>query len=339
MTLAVGGAAVVETRRRGWDVLRLRSGDMEIDLVPGKGCDIVAARCVSRDVDVLWSTPWGLRPPSAIPLSDSPEERFLESYPGGWQMIFPNGGDPSAEGGVTQGFHGEAALAPWDVVAVTTEGEAAVAVLETRLVRSPFRLRRRITLDGDGLLVEESVLNEGSSAREVMWSHHPAFGAPFLDPSCTVATGARRILVDDLRVQPNGELERAATGEWPHVAGRDGSSVDLSRVPAPDAGVIRFGYLTDFDGAWYAIGNPRLGVEAHVSWDADTFPHAWYWLDAGGTEEYPWFGRAYVLAIEPASSHPGRGIEAVKATTGTQLRIDAGERRDAWVRLRLEAGA
>lgn len=335
MSLAVSTEActVAATTLRGWEALRLRGGGMEVDVVPGKGADIVAVRDLKSGVDLLWRTPWGLRPPTAISQATSAEERFLEAYPGGWQMVFPNGGDPAAEGDVVQGFHGEASLAPWDVVDAATDGDAAVVLLETLLVRSPFRLRRRITLDGDGLLVEESVHNQGTAARDVMWSHHPAFGAPFLDASCTVDTGARRILVDDLRDHPNGELRRAATGAWPHVAGRDGADVDLSRVPAPDARAIRFGYLTDFAQPWYEITNSGLGLSARVSWDGETFPHAWYWLDAAGTEGYPWFGRAYVLAIEPASSFPGRGVEAVRATTANHLRIEPGERRDAWVRL------
>jgi galactose mutarotase-like enzyme len=328
---------VVETRRRGWDVIRLSGAHMEIDVVPGKGTDIVAARAQPSGVDVLWSTPWGLRPRGSVPLAQRSEERFLENYPGGWQMVFPNAGDPSDEGGAEQGFHGEASLAPWGVVDVAEHGDSVTVGFETRLVRSPFRLRRRMTLDAGGLLVEESAVNEGSTPREVMWTHHPAFGAPFLDPCCTVRTGARRILVDADREHAADELQRGAHGTWPHVAGRAGTPVDLSRIPARDARAIRFGYLTDFEAPWYAIDNPALGIEARVSWDAEAFPHAWYWMEAGGTTDYPWYGGAHVLAIEPASSFPGQGLARVRATTRNQVTFAAGERREAWVRLQLSS--
>ena len=327
----------VETRLRGWDVIRLCGAHMEVDVVPGKGTDIVAARSLPSGVDVLWSTPWGLRPRGAVPLSQRSEERFLENYPGGWQMVFPNGGDAAPDGGVEQGFHGEASLAPWDVVEIGENGDSVSVAFETRLVRSPFRLRRRMTLDAEGLLVEESVVNEGAEPREVMWSHHPAFGAPFLDPCCTVRTGAGRVIVDAGREHPDGELLSGAEGAWPLVAGRR-ETVDLSRVPGPGGRSVRFAYLTAFQAPWYEIDNPELGITARVTWDAATFPHAWYWLEAGGTTEYPWYGAAYVLAVEPASSFPGHGIERVRATTRNQLAIAAGGRRDAWVRLQLSGG-
>ncbi len=43
-------------------------------------------------------------------------ERWIEAYPGGWQLLLPNGGDECTEQGVTWGFHGEAALVPWTVL-------------------------------------------------------------------------------------------------------------------------------------------------------------------------------------------------------------------------------
>ena len=171
-----------------------------------------------------------------------------------------------------------------------------------------------------------------------MWSHHPAFGAPFLDPSCVLRTAAGSFLADPSYDTPRGDLAPGVVSSWPHAAGRAGAVIDLSAVPAPDAGVDRYGYLLELPEPWCALTNRSLGLTATLRWDGATFPHAWYWCEAGGTTGFPWFGRAYVLAIEPASSYPGAGLQAARES-GTALTFAPGQTRSAFVSLQLSAGA
>ena len=42
---------------------------------------------------------------------------------------------------------------------------------------------------------------------------------------------------------------------------------------------------------------------------------------------HPFFGRAYVTAIEPFSSYPGIGLTRVIEKTGTHLTLEPGESR------------
>jgi hypothetical protein len=93
--------------------------------------------------------------------------------------------------------------------------------------------------------------------------------------------------------------------------------------------VSRRAFLGDFQaaGAVVAIENPTSGLAVHIEWDPAGFPYAWYWLEAGGRPGFPWFGAEYVLGIEPCTSYPTGGIGAIRATTGTQLAIPAGEER------------
>ena len=43
---------------------------------------------------------------------------------------------------------------------------------------------------------------------------------------------------------------------------------------------------------------------------SDVFPYAWLWQELGATEGPPWLGRAYTIAIEPATSFPATGSAA-----------------------------
>ncbi len=317
---------------RGWDVVRLTSELVQVDVLPGKGGDVISARWRPLDVDVLWRTPWGLRHQGAVGTGGDSVTALMESYPGGWQTVFPNGGDATVEHGVEWGMHGEAWLAPWDFAV----GGSSVE-LTTRLVRSPFALRKRISLESGTLTVTETATNVGAVPIEAMWSHHPAFGAPLLSGSSRLETAARTVVVDDVRDTPTGDLLVGGRGDWPHAPGRQGGQVDLRALPSADVVSDRFAYLTDFERGWAALTNPTLGLRAELEWDLEVMPHAWLWLEARSTLGFPWYGAAYVLGIEPASSFPGQGIVAARLKTGTTLLFEAGQSRTATISLRLSA--
>lgn len=308
---------------RGWEIVHLTSDQLEVDVVPGKGGDVTSVRWRPLGVDVLWRTRWGLRPRGEHTTIGSSEALLSQAYPGGWQTVFPNAGSPSMEHGVEWGMHGEAWLASydWAVDDGVSPGAAAVE-LRTDLVRSPFSLVKRITVDGPSVTVTETATNDGAEPVEVTWSQHPAFGAPLVGPSTRVETAARTVWLDP-----------TTPSEWPLLP--DGA--DLSRVPAPGAGISRLAFLADFAEGRAGIVNDELGLRADLTWDTSLMPHAWYWLEAGGRAGFPWYSGAYVLALEPATSWPDSGVSGVRATTATQVAIAPGESRTATVTLTLAA--
>jgi galactose mutarotase-like enzyme len=324
--------------RRGWSVVALTSADLDIEVVPGKGGDILSVRWRAGDVELLWQSPWGLRAHGAMTTSEDEVARLIEAYPGGWQSVFPNGGDAVTEHGVGWGMHGEVWQTPFDWSPVANGIE-----MRARLVRSPFEVVKTVVLDGPRLSVSETITNVGGEPIEVMWSQHPAFGAPLVGPDLVIETAARAFIVDDARDTPGTDVVPGARGTWPLVPGRgpalvDGSAlVDVSRVPAPGAGVDRMGYLGEFIHGHVALRNPALGLSVELDWDAATLPYAWYWLECHASAGFPWYRGVYVLAIEPASSMPAQGIAAVRAKTGTQILIAPGESRTATVDLTVRA--
>jgi hypothetical protein len=308
---------------RGWRGLALRSAEVEVVLLPGKGCDVYSWVDRRSGVDVLFKTPWGL-PPAAPGATGDSMTGWLERYPGGWQVLCPNGGaEATAPGGVRWGFHGEACLVPWEVVD-TGPGWAELTV---RLHRAPLRLRRRITLAGPLLTIDESVTNTSPDELELMWSHHPAFGAPFLGPDCVLATSARTLVADD--EAPGTLLAAGSTHPWPLVSTKDGAALDLSVLPPAPA--AQLAYLTDLDEGWFAITNTRLGFGVGMRWPTEVFGHAWFWQELSSSPGYPWWREAYVCAVEPASTIPGQGVDAARGKGSGLLRLAGGQRRDVRV--------
>jgi hypothetical protein len=327
--------SVVElTLGRSLRALRIENDLLSATILVDKGADIYQLVYKPRGVDVLWKTPWGLKEQRrGVPTGFDSGTLWLENYPGGWQVLFPNGGDECAHKGVTLSFHGEASLAPWDYQIICQGHAAAEVRLQTRLVRSPFRLERTMRVErGKPLLtIHERITNEANEPMDYMWGHHPAFGAPFLSGACRIDIGARSLLVDDAYVGAANPLPLGQRLTWP-VAEVGGGALDLSHVPGRDQVRDLLAYFTDFESGWYAVTNPELGFGFGLTWPAEIFPHAWFWQEMHASPGFPFYKRAYTMAIEPFTSIPGQGLLAVMQKTGTHRTLSAGQSVEATVR-------
>ena len=315
----------------GWTGLRLSSDDLEVTLLPQQGCDVHALVDRRTGVDVLWKTPWAMPPYGSGRWNAEDEAEWLERYCGGWQLLCPNGGDASeAPGGLTWGWHGEASRIPWQLLdSGVDDAGSTYAVLRTRLTRAPLQIERRVAVSGPVLSIEETVTNTSPDPIEIMWSHHPAFGAPLIGPSTRIYTSATTITAD--ASDAGADLQPSARGDWPHPvppAGRE--PADFSRIPTAPRATLA--YLGDFAGAgWYAMVNPEIELGVGLRWDAELFPHAWYWQELRASGGAPWWGEVYGTAIEPASTIPGHGIAHAKSVGANLVQLAGGEARSTRV--------
>ena len=296
----------------------LRSAALEVHIWAGKGADICSLIDRRSGIDLLWHTPWTVGEPAGIPWTGDSQTDWLARYPGGWQQLVPNAGPARVVGGVRQGYHGEAAIRPWRVLDVGADR----VVLAVELFTAPVRLTRSVRLDGDTLAVEDELVNLSDEALDVRWVQHPGFGAPFVDEHCVIESGATTFVSD--AEAPGSLLAADRASDWPFAVGSDGSAVDLRRVPSGRRSV--FGALTDFESAWFSITSPTTGLVMRMDWDADVFPHAWFWQELHASAGFPWFRRAYVVAVEPANVLPGEGAVG-KRVRGAAPRLDPTERR------------
>jgi hypothetical protein len=315
--------SISTSSRHGWEIVHIRTTDLEVEVLPGKGGDVLQIRRREDDLDVLWTSPWGLRPRGAWSAANESEGRLMEAYPGGWQTVFPNGGDASPAHGTVWGMHGEVWLSPFDW---ERSGPSGIT-MHTRLVHSPFSVTKDVQVAGSHVTICETITNCGRHPVDVMWSHHPAFGAPLLSADSIVDTPDARIVIDD--VTPSGRTDVGS------AAG--GGATDLRWPPNESAAVARMAYLIDLvDGSMH-LRNPRLGAGALITWDTSVMPHAWYWLECHGSPDFPWYQQAYVLGLEPASSYPAQGLGKARER-GSTMTFRAGERRSATVSLTVTDG-
>jgi Domain of unknown function (DUF4432) len=319
------GCRISEFTVKGHAAIAFQNESLRVTVLPGKGTDIVEFLYKPLDIDFLSLSYSGLRPAASLwPGSPDASSSFLDSYPGGWQEILPNFGDPCTYKGAGLGLHGEVCLLPWQYAVLQDDPSCVSVRFSVRCLRTPFLLKKTMTLGpAPVLMLKESLTNESTEPMDFTWGHHPALGGGFLDENCRLHLPPCRIKTLDDYVFPNSRLEKAQDTSWPFVKGRRGETIDLSLVPPPSAKSHGMAYLYDFPKGWYAITNPPKRIGFAMAWDHTLFKHLWFWQVFRGWAGYPWYGMSYNIGLEPCTSYPPTLAKAIDH--GTQLRLAPGE--------------
>ena len=287
---------------RGLKHIKLENELIKIVVVVDKGADITEFVYKPLDVDFLWHCFSGLKDPAkdifTIPY---PGGVFLDYYEGGWQEIFPNINTPANYKGAPLGIHGEVDTIKWSAAVIKDEPEEVSVKFSVRTLRTPYKLERTLTLKtyDPTLYIEESVTNEGMNEEQFMWAHHPALGPVFLDETCEIefAKGATA------QVMAPGALVNGEKFIWPNAPLNEGGILDVSKVrPPEDKRYVE--YAVTGGGGGYKIFNNGLGLGFGMQWDEEIFKYTWVWEPCCSNDGYPWYGRNYVLGIEPWSHVP-----------------------------------
>jgi hypothetical protein len=296
----------------GHRAVTLENELLSVTLLPDKGADIYTLIFKPRDMDVLWKSPTSLkrRTVGVETSTGNSQVSWLDHYEGGWQEIFPNGGSSCSYKGALLTFHGEASTSAWDYRVVSNSGTKIVVEFTVNLARSPFTLTRNVTIESKlpSVILEEKVTNCAQEEMHYMWGHHPAFGAPFLGADCRLHIPSRRIETDEAEMSAS-RFHPGASDSWPVVKAKDGSNIDMSVIPPDNTRISELHYISGLEDGWYGVSSPAHNFGFGLIWPKDVFPYLWYWLELKGSSAYPWYGRAYVVALEPFTSIPGSGLE------------------------------
>ncbi|MEW5978419.1 MAG: DUF4432 family protein [Acidobacteriota bacterium] len=293
----------------GYRAVVLENEILSVTVLPEKGADIYSLVYKPRSMDILWKSPWGLKPlDRAIASGGSSEETWLEHYEGGWQEIFPNGGNACVYKGCRLNFHGEASLLSWNC-SLERHPDWVAAESTVSTFRSPFSLKRKMLVEAGRPVVRisEKIVNHAEEEMHFMWGHHPALGKPFLGDSCWIQLPTARFQAHSTEYAPTCRIPAGTVAPWPMVPGKEGA-VDLSQVPPESQRVYEYGYITDLDQGWYAITSRQHDFSFGMVWPLRVFPFLWLWQELRGSFGHPWYGRAYVMAMEPFTSIPGTGL-------------------------------
>lgn len=319
------GARIHEFQQYGLDLVVLENELLRVGLLAGRGCDVVEFNYKPRDMDFVPLRRRAMAPAAVSVASAAiPHDlAFLEMYSGGWQEVFPNGGAPSEYAGARFGQHDDVANLPWDYV-IEEDSPARISVrFWVRTRRMPFVLERLVHLERGSTCVEitSRVTNESDRELPVMWGHHIAFGAPFLDESCQIVLpGQPTVIPHSTPIHPDGRrIHNQGRFGWPHASSADGEPVDLSQMPERGT-PSDIAYITDLPTGTYQTWSARSSLGIRVGWDVDVLPYLWLWQEPASTPGYPWWSSEYLIGLEPFSSYPTNGL-AEAVANGSALHI------------------
>ncbi len=325
------GARVHEYTVAGMSAVTLENERLRVTVLPGKGCDIVEFLDKRRDLDLVWWSARGLRHPSeALGAAADDAALFHDTYQGGWQDVFPSGGAPCSYRGAALSQHAEVSGQAWQHRVVTDTADLIEVEFSVATRRMPYRLSRTLRLAAGQrvMTVREQAVNTAPVEVHAMWGQHLAFGAPFLRPGHRIRLpDGVQVLPHPGRIEPSGR--RVSAGgpyRWPTVPADAGGTVDLSLIPAAGE-PSELCYLTGFTDGWYELLDPADDSGVRVEWDAELLPYLWLWQELGASTDYPWWGQAYVVGLEPFSSYPTNGL-ADAVDNGTALHFGPGQRRE-----------
>lgn len=313
----------------GFRAVTMENEFLSVTILPAKGADIYRFIYKPRGLDLLWKSPWGLKPPGiGIATAATSEEAWLECYEGGWQEIFPNGGDACIYKGCHLNFHGEVSTLSWDY-SLESAKDFARADFTVSTFRSPFKLTRSMILESGKphLRIIERITNLAEEDMHFMWGHHPAFGAPFLNENVTIQMPRAIFQAHHTEISPLSQILAGTESPWPMIPGKS-HMIDMSRIPPPSERHCEFGYLRELEAGWYALSNKEYDFTFGLAWPLEVFPYLWFWQELRGSFGFPWHGRCYVMAIEPFSSIPGTGLENAIAS-GTAPILQPGDSIEA----------
>lgn len=317
---------------RGHRVAVLENETLSVTLLLDQGGSIVEFRYKPMDVDVMFRAPWGMRTWGTwVPTTANPRGNWMDHYPGGWQVVFPAGGNASTYRGAEQGLHGEVSLMAWDYEVLLDDAHEVALLTWVETQRLPFRMQRELRLKrGSGALeIRETVENLSAQALHCMWGQHPVLGEPFLGPELELYLPSCRISRALGGEDVPGRVIPCASGEWPYLPGRNGLPVDLRRMLPREQAAYDMFLAAELTEGWVAACNPRLGMGFGMSWPLEMWPYLWIWQEFGGSTNAPWFGRAYALGLEPFSSIPGSNMPGLAGAVhnGTAALFAPYERR------------
>jgi hypothetical protein len=330
----VVGAELLERadgNERGVRVVRLRTGEIEAEVVVDRALDLHAASI--RGVPVAWSSPTGVAGPwFAEPhglgtlrtffggllttcglehtLAPMVDEVPYFGYPGKAGEAFPLHGRVSA---VPARLSAHGVELDADIPHVFVEGE----VRQATVFGESFTLRRRIEADlgGRELRLRDRVRNAGYAPTPHMILYHINAGWPLVAPGAEVVASVGA---------PRFATAAAEGADWraidPPQPGFVEQVWEHTPTPGPD-GRVRAAVLNDDLGDGRAVG-------LEVAYSSGTLPRLFQWRMLGEGH--------YVIGLEPGNL-PIEGRRVARERSELVV-LEPGEARDYELTLRLLYG-
>ena len=303
-------------------MITLQSPELLVRLDPAHGGEMLDLIDLRTGRQLLGRPPFGCEP---ILGGDLGEDRWTQSYRGGWQTVLPNAGNRGRTETGDHGFHGRASNDPWEVVAAS----ATEATLTWQ--GHGLEVEKRVALDDGAVRVSYRITSPGGAPLVAL--EHVSVGLELLEPDVRLELPAGHAY--ELSEQSGPVRPPARAPRYPTIGLLDGSTERGDRWPIAEPRSRLF-VVADLPEGWGVIANGTRDQGLAMAWDIDWFKHCWVWHENRVTAGI-WRQAAEILVVEPSTIPHSLGLE-VAEREGQARRIEPGEVAEPWIVLRPVTG-
>lgn len=301
---------IEENTWRGMDAWKISGPQLEV-VVTRIGASIAAIRKPGEELNPLWQPSWqsstpeeGAKKPEIYgPMPEGP----LLAVIVGHNVCLDRFGAPWP--GEDKTVHGEAPVARWSLDQSNTES----VTLSCDLPQAGLKLTRTLSIDGDLLTVETTVVPKSGAEVEIEWAEHVTVGDPFLD-GARITAKVDGAWIADMDAEETRRFRDVPV--WGAVDVEKALSMPTADESQPWGDVVTARVIE----GWFRVERPDLGKRLEYRWDADEFPWLALWTQHHSRTGKPWSGRERAKGLEFSSKPFPEGKPPAERATEFQGR-------------------
>ena len=274
---------------QGHAVQGLRSGRVELRMVPALGGRIIGLRSLDSDREWCWH-----RPEEQWLWPSAPGSGFGDACQAGLDECVPTVAACEVKGRALPD-HGEVWFQCWELDPEALAANILQATVD--LPVSPLRFTRTIRADGFGAFRFDYALeNLGTESEPFLWSLHPL---TTLEPGDRLELPAE---VQSLRLDGGLGAFIQRGDVWAYPEPFPGVRLDACEVPGMPKGCVK-GFAGPLRMGQAALVNGTTGDRLSLRWDAAEVPYLGIWINRGHCGFHH-------VALEPTTGAPDSLAEA-----------------------------
>jgi hypothetical protein len=286
--------------RQNFSPITLDNGIVRATVLPELGGKIISLVRLASGREYLISHPSGVtfrKPQYGSTFVDNNNVGFDECIPSIAACTYPEG----AFVGASLPDHGDVWSLRWEY---KIEGGQLSLSVEGRSL--PYIFRKRLTLQGNELVLEYELENKSGDSFQYLWSSHPLLAT---EPGAKILLQleSATLLIDSSK---GGRL--GAPGEscsWPITRLKNGKRDDLSVMKTRGSASDKI-FTPRLSKGYCGLHYPSTDESIVFKFDVATIPYVGLWICHGGTGPHNPL-EPYTIAMEPCNGRPDSLVQAM----------------------------